>query len=155
LDRDKPRLEMARRFGADLVVNVDREDAQEALRQATRDRMADLIMDVSGHPSGAALALSVAGLGATLVVPGLYGASNPVGLLLDTVVVKELKLLGAYSQDFESVEAAIALVRRRKYPLEEMISHRFPLEEAEHALRLVGGASEEEVPLKVVLNPWA
>ncbi len=154
LERDEPRLEMARRFGADVVVNVDREDAQEAVRRATRDRMADLIMDVSGHPSGAALALSVAGIGATLIVPGLYGASNPVSLLLDTVVVKELKLLGAYSQDFESVEAAIALVRRGKYPLEEMISHRFPLEEAEHALELVGGAYEGKAPLKVVLNPW-
>ncbi len=154
LERDKSRLEMARRFGADVTVNVDREDAQEAVRQATRERMADLIMDVSGHPSGAALALSVAGIGATLVVPGLYGASNSVGLLLDTVVVKELKLLGAYSQDFESVEAAIGLVKRGKYPLGEMISHRFPLEEAERALRLVEGASEGEVPLKVVLNPW-
>jgi alcohol dehydrogenase len=154
LDRDKSRLEMAGRFGADVVVNVDREDAQEAVRQATRDRMADLIMDVSGHPSGAALALSVAGIGATMVLPGLYGASNSVGLLLDTVVVKELKLLGAYSQDFESVEAAIKLVSRGKYPLEEMISHRLPLEEAERALRLVGGESEGEVPLKVVLDPW-
>jgi alcohol dehydrogenase len=155
LERDEPRLEMARRFGADLVVNVDREDAQEVVRGATRERMADLIMDVSGHASGAALALSVAGIGATLVLPGLYGASNPVSLLLDSVVVKELKLLGAYSQDFESVEAAIKLVRCKKYPLEEMISHRFPLEEAERAVRLVGGEYEGEVPLKVVIDPWA
>ena len=155
LDRDEPRLEMARRLGADVVVNVDRENVQDCVRQATRERMADLIMDVSGHPSGAALALSVAGIGATLVLPGLYGASNPVSLLLDTVVVKELKLMGAYSQDFESVEAAIGMVRRGKYPLEEMITHRFPLEDAERALRLVGGASEGEIPLKVVLDPWA
>jgi len=50
---------------------------------------------------------------------------QPVPLLLDRVVVKELKLLGAFSQDFESVEAAIKLIRRRKYPLEDMITHRF------------------------------
>ena len=155
LERDALRLETARHFGADVLVNVDREDVHEAVRRATRGRMADLVMDVSGNASGAALALSVAGIGATLVLPGLYGASDPVGLLLDTVVVKELKLLGAYSQDFESVEAAIGLVRRGKYPFGDLISHRFPLEEAERALRLVGGASEEEVPLKVVLDPWA
>lgn len=154
LNRDERRLEMARRLGADLVINVDREDAQEVVARATRERMADLIMDLSGHPAGAALALSVAGTGATLVLPGLYGASQTVGLLLDTVVVKELKLLGVYSQDFESVEAAIRVVRRKKYPLEEMISHRLPLQKAEHAVRLVEGAYEGEVPLKVVLDPW-
>jgi len=155
LERDEPRLEMARRFGADLVVNVDRDEAEQAVRRATNGTMADLIIDVSGHPAGAAVALSLAGVGATLVLPGLYGATTPVPLLLDRVVVKELKLLGAYSQDFESVEAAIKLVRCNKYPLEDMISHRFPLRDAEKAVRLVGGESEVEVPLKVVIDPWA
>jgi len=70
------------------------------------------------------------------------------------VVVRELKLLGAYSQDFDSVEAAIKLVRRNKNPLEEMISHRFPLGEVEKAVRMVGGEYEGEVPLKVVIDPW-
>ncbi len=154
LQRDEPRLEMARRFGADLVVNVDRENAEEAVRRATSEGMADVVMDVSGHPSGAALALSLAGVGATLVLPGLYGAATSVPLPLDRVVVKELKLLGAYSQDFEAVETAIKLVRRKKYPLEEMISHRFPLKDAEKAVRLVGGEDKGEVPLKVVLDPW-
>ena len=116
--------------------------------------MADLVMDVSGHPSGAALGLSLAGVGATVVLPGLYGASTSVPLLLDRVVVKELKLLGAFSQDFESVEAAIKVIRRHKYPLEDMITHRFALSDAEKAVRMVGGEYEGEVPLKVVINPW-
>jgi alcohol dehydrogenase len=153
LQRDQSRLEMARRFGADFAVNADQQDAENVVYQATRGAMADLIIDVSGHPSGAALALSLAGIGATMVLPGLYGASTSVPLLLDRVVVKEIRLLGAYSQDFESVEAAIKLVRRKKYPLEEMISHRFPLREAERAVRLVGGEYEGELPLKVVLDP--
>ncbi len=154
LERDKPRLDMAQRFGADVVVNVDRADAEEAVSRATGGTMADLVMDVSGHPSGAALALSLAGVGATVVLPGLYGGSTAVPLLLDRVVVKELKLLGAFSQDFESVEAAIKVIRRHKYPLEDMITHRFALSDAEKAVRMVGGEYEGEVPLKVVINPW-
>lgn len=154
LERDAPRLDMALRFGADLVVKVDREEAEEAVRRATRGAMADLIMDVSGHPAGAALALSLAGVGATLVLPGLYGAGTPVPLLLDKVVVKELKVVGAYSQDFESVEAAIKVIRRNKYPLEDMISHCFALGDAEKAVRMVGGEFTGETPLKVVIDPW-
>jgi threonine dehydrogenase-like Zn-dependent dehydrogenase len=44
------------------------------------------------------------------------------------------------------------MVRQAKYPFRELITHRFPLKDAEHALRLVAG-EEGEVPLKVVLDP--
>ncbi|MEW5913913.1 MAG: zinc-binding dehydrogenase, partial [Thermodesulfobacteriota bacterium] len=129
------------------------EDPAKVLAQATGGKMADVVMDVSGHPSGAGQALALAGLGATVVLPGLYGAGVEVPLLLDKVVVNELRVRGAYSQDFESVEAAIAIARRGAYPLEDMISHRFPLEQAEEAVRLVGGEKPGEMPLKVVLDP--
>jgi alcohol dehydrogenase len=48
---------------------------------------------------------------------------------------------------------AIEMAKRRKYPLSDMISHRFPLEKAEHALALVGGDLPGEYPMKVVLDP--
>ncbi|MEW5912778.1 MAG: alcohol dehydrogenase catalytic domain-containing protein, partial [Thermodesulfobacteriota bacterium] len=63
--RDHARLEMARRFGADLAVDANQEDPAKVLAQATGGKMADVVMDVSGHPSGAGQALALAGLGAT------------------------------------------------------------------------------------------
>ncbi len=45
------------------------------------------------------------------------------------------------------------LVRSGKYPFEELITHRFPLAQAERAVRLVAGEIEGESPLKVVLDP--
>lgn len=151
--RDKKRLELARRFGADLIIDADEIDPIQAIARETEGAMADLVMDATGHPSGAALAISAAGIGASVVLPGLYGADTAVPLKLDKVVLKELKLLGVFSQDFRAVNAAIKLASQRKYPLEDMISHRFPLEKAEEAVRLVGGEMEGEMPLKVVLDP--
>jgi alcohol dehydrogenase len=153
LSRDKDRFEIARRFGADLVINSEAEKAVEIVSRETGGEMADLVMDATGHPSGASLALALAGTGATLVLPGLYGGDTEVPLLLDKVVLKEMKVLGAFSHDFPAVEAAINLVRRKKYPLEEMISHHFPLDQAEEAVKLVGGEKEGELPLKVVIDP--
>ncbi|MCB2226777.1 MAG: alcohol dehydrogenase catalytic domain-containing protein [Desulfarculaceae bacterium] len=155
LERDAERLEMAKRLGADVAIMSDREDPVAAVAQATHGEMAEVVMDVSGHASGAPLALDLCGLGATLVLPGLYGMTTAIPLVLDKVVQKELKVLGAYSQDFESVEAAIKLAKRHKLPLAELISHRFPLAQAEQAVRLVGGEVPGEVPMKVVLDPWA
>jgi len=155
LEHDRARLEMARRLGADVIINASRQDPEEVVSQATNGAMADTLMDVSGNPAGAALALSLAGLGATVVLPGLYGMTTPAPLFLDKVVFKELRLLGAYSQDYESVEAAIKIGRSKRYPLEELISHRFPLERAEEAVRMVGGEYKDQSPLKVVIDPWA
>ncbi|MFZ5585832.1 MAG: zinc-dependent alcohol dehydrogenase [Thermodesulfobacteriota bacterium] len=153
LARDARRLELCKRFGATHIARADQEDPAAILAQATGGAMAQVVMDVSGHPAGAAAALGLAGTGAAVVLPGLYGATTQVPLLLDRAVFKELRLLGAYSQDFEAVEAAIGLARRTQAPLKEMISHRLPLERAEEAVRLVGGEGGGEPPLKVVLDP--
>jgi alcohol dehydrogenase len=153
LARDKKRLLLCSKLGADIVVCSDEADPAALLREATGGRMADLVMDATGHPSGAALTLDLAGVGATVVMPGLYGIATQVPLALDKAVFKELKILGAFSQDFASVEAAIELARRRRYPIQDMISHRFPLERAEEAVRLVGGEGPGEPPLKVVIDP--
>jgi alcohol dehydrogenase len=153
LERDAERLEMARRFGADLAVNADRKDPVAAVREATDGAMADLVMDASGHPKGASLALDLAGIGATVVLPGLYGAQTEVPLLLDKAVFREVRLVGVFSHDFKAVEPAIRMASRKTYPLAEMISHRLPLERAEHALHLVGGDIPGETPMKVVLDP--
>jgi len=153
LSGDKGRLEMARRFGADLVINADEQDPVDAVKDVTNGKMADMVMDVTGRPSGAVSALNLAGVGATVVLPGLYGPDTQIPLMMDKVVLNELKLLGVFSHNFPAVEAAIAIARKKKYPIEEMITHRFPLERAEEAVKLVGGEIEGQVPGKVVLHP--
>jgi len=153
LSKDKDRLEMARRFGADGVIDAERQDPVQVITDHTKGGMAHLTMDVTGHPSGAPMALSLAGTGATVILPGLYGPTTEVPLLLDRVVLKELNLRGVFSHDAPAVEAAIKLAQQAEYPLVEMISHRFPLEKAEEAVKLVGGSIPGETPLKVVLDP--
>lgn len=153
LDRDQRRLDMAKRFGADVVINADREDPVQAVSRVTGGSMADLVMEATGHTSGPPLSISLAGTGARIILPGLYGAESPVPLLLDQVVFKELELLGVFSHDFQAVEPAIKIAARGAYPIEDMISHCFPLEDAEKALKLAGGELPGEIPMKIVLDP--
>lgn len=154
LDIDRERLKMAERFGADIVINAENQDPVEAVSRATGGTMAGLVMDVTGKASGAALAISLAGLGATVILPGLYGGQTQVPLTLDQVVFKELRLIGVFSHDFNSVKPAIKLAAHSEYPFEDMISHRFALEDAEKAIKLVSGDMPGEIPMKVVLDPF-
>ena len=152
LARDKTRLETARRFGADRVIDIEETDPVEVVTKMTAGKMADVVMDVSGSPTGADLALSLAGKRATVVLPGIYKDSR-VPINLNRAVVNEIKMLGVFSHDFRAVRTAIRLVRQKQYPFEDLISHRFKLEDAEQALRLVGGKIPCEMPLKVILIP--
>lgn len=151
LPRDRERLEMAKRFGCDEIIVTGEQDPVPLISQATGGRMANVVMDVSGHPSGAELALSLTGRKGTLVLPGLY--KQKVSLALDIAVTKEIKILGVFSHDSKAVRPAINMARSGRYPFEEIITHRFPLHKAEEAVRLVAGEKEGEMPLKVVLDP--
>jgi len=153
MSHDTKRLEMAITFGADAIIVTDKQDSIKDVYDSTGGKMADIVMDVSGNPAGAVSALDLAGIGATVVLPGLYGPETQVPLVLDKAILKELKLLGVFSHTFREVETAIAIAEKNKYPLEDMISHRFPLHLAKKAVELVEGVDNGEAPLKVVIDP--
>jgi alcohol dehydrogenase len=152
LEKDKRRLDMAARFGADRTIVVNREDPFEVIHRETSGRMADVVMDASGHPSGAELGLPLVGRRGTFVVPGLY-KHQKASLDLDHVVTNEIRVQGVYSHDSRAVRPAIKMARSGKYPFEELITHTFALAQAERAVRLVAGEIEGESPLKVVIDP--
>ena len=58
-----------------------------------------------------------------------------------------------YSHNLTSVGPAIQIVESRKYPLEKMVTHKFPLRQAEKAVQTVAGEVEGEGPIKVVIVP--
>jgi alcohol dehydrogenase len=154
LGKDGRRFALAKEFGATHCLNVEREDPVEAVREITGGEMADVVMEVTGHPEGPKTALDLARKRGTIVLPGIYGAGKEIPLVLDKIVFKELKIQGVLSQDMAAVLPAIRLAESRKYPLAKMITHRFPLEEAEKAVRLAAGEMPEEEAIKVVIVPF-
>jgi alcohol dehydrogenase len=153
MTKDKRRLDLARRFGAHHVVDVEKEDLATVVRELTGGRMADVAIDVTGSAGGAKMLLDLVKQQGRIILPGLYGATKEIPMVLDKIVTKELTVLGVFSQDLTSVLPAIAIAEGKKYPLEEMITHRFPIEQAERAVQLAGGEFPEETPVKVVLVP--
>jgi threonine dehydrogenase-like Zn-dependent dehydrogenase len=116
-------------------------------------RMVDLVMDVTGNPNGARMAIDLVKKKGTVILPGLYGMDKEIPLILDKVVFKEVRVQGVFSHDFRSVIPAIHLAESGKYLLERMVTHRFSLEEAEKAVKLAGGEIEGQDPIKIVIVP--
>jgi alcohol dehydrogenase len=153
MTEDRIRFELAKSFGADEIIDVKKEDPVEKVREMTEGRMADLVMDVTGNPKGAVTAIDLVKKKGTVILPGLYGMDQEVSLILDKIVYKEVRMQGVFSHDFRSVLPAIHLAESGKYPLEKMVTHRFPLEEAEKAIKVAGREIEGEDPIKVVIIP--
>lgn len=153
ITKDRVRFELAKTFGADETIDVERDDPVQKVREITKGRMADLVMDVTGNPKGAITAIDLVKKKGTVILPGLYGMDREIPLVLDKIVYKEVRVQGAFSHDFRSVLPAIRLAESGRYPLEKMVTHRFALEEAEKAVRVAGGEIEGEDSIKVVIIP--
>lgn len=128
------RLEMAQQLGADEVINSANEDPVERLRALTGGAGADIAIDCSGSPTAQNAALnSTRKQGAVAFVGESRSTTiNPS----DQMIRKLLTVIGAwYFPIWEWPEFAQFVVDHH-IPVEKMITHRFPLQDAAEAFRL-------------------
>ncbi|MGH9214497.1 MAG: zinc-dependent alcohol dehydrogenase [Acidimicrobiales bacterium] len=154
-ERDRPRLDAARQFGADLVVDVTVEDAVHALRH-TAGEPADVVIDVTAKaPTALAQAVSLARPGGTIVVAGTRGSSATPGFKPDLIVFKELRILGALGVDVDAYRAALDLLAAGTYPFAQLPRRVVGLDRVEELLRTMAGETDEVPPVHGVLAPDA
>ena len=154
LAADERKLALARRFGADHTINVEAEDAVGRVREITKGRGADVVVDVTAYALDAVTqAVDMARRGGIIVLGGIKGMKAVPNFLSDKVVIKELTMMGALGVDYPSYEAAIRVIESGRYPLAEMHTHTLPLGEAEHGLRLLAREVPGEEAIHIALVP--
>lgn len=115
-EQDQARLELARDFGADLVVDVAEQDPRAALKRATGG-LADLVVDVTANaPAAFVQGIDLARPRGRMVVAGTRGPAATVPVSPDRVVFKELTIVGAVGVDAAAYERALAVIAGGRYP---------------------------------------
>lgn len=152
--RDADRLALAGQFGADLVVDVAADDPAGALMAQTGG-LADIVIDVTAKaPAAFAQAIALARPGGTVVVAGTRGfGSGAPGFSPDTVVFKELRVLGALGVDTTAYRAALDLLLSGRYPFESLPRRCARLEEVGDLLATMAGERDGVSPVHGVLTP--
>jgi len=153
LTRDKDRFALAKEFGATHTINVEKENPIERVREITNGEMADVVIDTTGVPEAVVQSIQAVRKLGTVVSIGLTGFKPIPNFISDLIVMNELRFQGGRSCDFRAVIPAIRLVAAKKYPLKKMVTHRYPLEQAETGVRALAGEIEGEYPIKVVITP--
>jgi alcohol dehydrogenase len=145
--RDAPRLELAKRFGADLVVDVATTDPVGALLEATGGRLANVVVDVTAKaPAAFPQALHLAKRRGTVVVAGTRGAGDIRGFTPDEIVYKELRILGALGVDANAYRPAFELLASGRWPFAELPRQVASLDDAAELLAVLAGDVPDATP---------
>lgn len=130
LDQDAKRFEIARKLGADHIVNGSKEDVVQRVRGLTNGLGADIVVETANHPSTVPLAVNLAATRGRVHLFGLYpeATMSPLTLLRAGVTMGgDVATLPRYFL------RAIRWVESKKVLAEPMVSCRFRLDQAKEA----------------------
>ena len=139
IDLADSRLEAARKFGADIVVNSGRDDPALIIGERTGCLGADVTMETVGRPQTFEQAVR-------LVRPGGHGANIGVHRALATLHLEDTWI--------KNLTITTGLVASRRLDTSAMITHRFSLDEFETAYNIFANATDTGA-LKVLLTAAA
>jgi len=148
-DINEYRLDAAQRFGADVAIHA-KDDVPARLRQANEGRLADLVIVCTGAFPAFVQALQSVDRGGTVLffAPTEPGVDLPVPV--NDFWRNGITLMPSYGNSPLDAVVAIELIRARRVPVREMITHRLSLAETGLGFRLVAEAGES---IKVIIEP--
>jgi L-iditol 2-dehydrogenase len=125
------RLEIGRKFGADLAVNSREQDAVAAVHKVTAGQGADIVLECSGAASAVDDALRMAKRSGKVVLVGFY--DQPVLADLNHAVMNGISIQTVRGEGAGSVARAVSLAARGRLRTAELVTHHFGLEDVADA----------------------
>ncbi len=142
------RLDMAKKFGADVVVNPKKENLTEVIRTETEGRGADISVVTAPSLEAYRAGFSVCRKGGKLCVfaptnPGKYMHISPKDLFFS-----EIQIIPSYSTSHLETKEALELIKSGKLDAKRLVTHRFKLLNTAEAFKT---ALESKESLKVIV----
>jgi len=148
LDMKNDRLELAKKYGADIVLNPAEDDVVKTVLAMTDGYGCDIYIEATGHPSSVSQGLEMIRKMGTFVEFSVFKDLVEVdwSIISDR---KELDLLGAHLSPY-CYEPVIEWIADGSLPTEGVVTHTLPLDRWEEAFKI---AERGDASLKVILVP--
>ncbi len=147
------RLKMAQSFGATHLLNrhlFSSKQRRESVMALTHGRGVDVAFEMAGEPEALKESISLVRNGGACVSAGF---GEPHGIIeLDCfhdLNRKSLRLQGIWTSDVRHTHMALKLIQSRLETFQKLITHRFPLDQANEALQVM----KRKEAVKAVLVP--
>ena len=148
IDLADNRLEAAKMFGADIVVNNAREDAEAIIKDLTGGLGADVSIEAVGTPATFEQAVRLARPGGHIANIGVHG--QPATLHLEALWSRDVTITTGLV-DTSTTPTLLRLVTSRQLDAGLFITHHFTLDHFEEAYDVFSRAADTGA-LKVVLT---
>lgn len=148
-------LERAARLGASRTVNVRTESLRDVVMSLTDGRGADVAFEVTGAQGGLDAAGDVTRMEGTLAIVG-YHQGGAREIPLATWNWMAFRIANCHFRDRDTIlngmRTGMRLLRSGRIALDDLVSHRFPLEEIHQAFQTAHDKPLGFVKATVVLN---
>jgi L-iditol 2-dehydrogenase len=149
VDISPARLQASVRFGADRALPAG-ENMIERMKAANDGRLADVVIVCTGAQSAIQQAFRAVERGGTIL---FFAPSDPgveISMPFNEIWRKEVTIKTCYAGSPRDITAAIELIASGRIKVDDMITHRLPLEKTGEGFALVVEAAES---MKVVIEP--
>jgi alcohol dehydrogenase len=147
IDLDDNRLEMSKKFGATQTVNSSKSDAVKQVMELTDGKGVDVAIEAVGFPVTFDICQQILKPGGRLANVGVHG--KPVELHLEQLWIRNVKIsTGLVSTS--TTPMLLKTVESGKISPQQLVTHRFPLDQIIQAYDVFGNAAKEKA-MKVIL----
>jgi len=141
----KNRLKIAKKLGADLVIDMDEvKDPKKRIemvkKETNRGLGADYVIECAGAPPAFKEGLQFLRYGGKFLELGHFTDTGNVEInpCVD-ICAKMATIVGSWSSLPDDFIRALKILEFRKYPVEEIVTHKIPLERLEDAFKAMAG----------------
>jgi threonine dehydrogenase-like Zn-dependent dehydrogenase len=148
MDTKPDRLELAKKFGADLVLNPLNDDVVKIVKEMTNGYGCDIFIEATGHPNAVVQGLQMIRKLGRFVEFSVFSHDVTVdwSIISDR---KQLDILGVHLAPY-CYPFVIDAIGDGRLPTKGVVTHRLPLEEYEKGIAMM---KKGDKSLKILLEP--
>ncbi|MFC1487673.1 zinc-dependent dehydrogenase [Thermoproteota archaeon] len=148
-DINPNRLELAKKFGADYVIDA-KGDLQQQLKDLNEGKAADKVIVCTGAEKAALTALEVVDRGGLILFFAVPDPTTKIPIPITRFWRNETTIKTSYGAAPRDLKEALKILEQKTVNVSDMITHRLDIREAAEGFRLVAKAGKS---LKVIIEP--
>lgn len=143
---DQQRLKLAKKLGADIILNADEEDPVSAIHEVSRGGV-DSVFEATGVPATIQQGLDMVKKNGKVIAIGIHPGPASINML--DLVRSSKHLIGSYGGPLSVWTRELALLAQGLINPEPLVSHKLPLDKAESGFE----RCINKTGIKILLTP--
>ena len=148
-DTNEKRLELAKKYGADICVNVLNEDISSVVMDNTKGIGVDISIEASGNDIAIKNSLELSKKNGKVIFYGIPKDNHNVRFDVTQVIIKQLNLYGTSGAPW-AWKRTLELYEQGKYNIKDMVTHEFSLKDINKVIETL--LDPKSNAIKVVLH---